>query len=93
MSKRENRNKKLSLIAKNDKEIITILASEILNEMTIIRQSSGRTSRDTYYLESMEISYPNHTTSDGMRENKKSTKLCSSKSCTFNIDGSFSIEN
>lgn len=30
---------------------------------------------------------------DGISLNKKSTKLCCSKSCTFNTDGSFIIQN
>ena len=84
MSEKENRNKNISLFAKNDKEIISIVASESNKEMTVIRQSVNGTSRDAYRLERID---------DRMTSNKKSTKLCGSKSCTFNTDGSFIIQN
>lgn len=54
MSDKQKKNKKLSLIAKNDKEIISIVASESNKEVTVVRQSANQTSRDTYHLESIK---------------------------------------
>lgn len=78
MSEKENRNKKISLFAKNDKEIISIVASESNKEMTVIRQSVNGTSRDAYRLERIDANYLIYTASndidDRIPSNKKKYK-------------------
>ena len=47
----KNKYKKYSLLASNEKELVSIVVSENSGEVTIVRQSSGRISRDIYRLE------------------------------------------
>lgn len=49
-----DKDKKLSLTASNQKELISIVISESSRKATIIRQSSGQISRDIYRLENIK---------------------------------------
>ena len=49
-----DKDKKLSLTASNQKELISIVISESSRKVTIIRQSCDQTSRDIYHLENIK---------------------------------------
>lgn len=49
-----DKDRKLSLTASNQKELISIVISGSSRKVTIIRQSSGQISRDIYRLENIK---------------------------------------
>ena len=49
-----DKDKKLSLTASNQKELISVAISESSRKVTIIRQSNSQISRDIYRLENIK---------------------------------------
>ena len=51
---KKRKSKELSITASNQKELISIVVSESSKKISVVRQSSGRISRDIYHLESIK---------------------------------------
>ena len=49
-----DKDRELSLIASNQRELISVVISESSKKVTIIRQSSSQISRDIYHLENIK---------------------------------------